>query len=87
MQNALTEKIHLREAKIMNKPIDADTREHNLIKKMNKNPASRKMAINAKCFECFGGTMEQMPDPGWREAIRQCTSHGCPLRKFRPYQF
>jgi len=77
--------MNLTEAKIMNKPIDADSREHNLIRKFNQHPASRKRAINAKCFECFGGTIDNMPDPGWKQAIRECSSYGCPLRRFRPY--
>jgi hypothetical protein len=70
----------------MNKPLETDTREHNLIKKLKETPGSRKMAINAKCFECLGGTEKYMPDPGWKEAIRGCSSYGCPLREFRPYK-
>ena len=44
--------------------------EHNLIKKHLSNPKSRKMAIDAFCFHCMGGTKDEMPDPGWKELIR-----------------
>lgn len=62
-----------------------EIKEHNLILKYKRNPKSRKLAIYANCFECMGGTEADMPDPGWKEAIRDCTSAECNLFQFRPY--
>jgi hypothetical protein len=45
---------------------------------------SLRLAINAACFQCLGGTMEDMPDPGWREEIRDCTVISCALHSVRP---
>lgn len=39
--------------------------------------ASPRAAINAFCLECTGDN---------RAAIRDCTSFGCTLQKYRPYQ-
>ena len=60
--------------------------EHNLIRKHLANPSSRKMAIHAFCFHCVGGTEEELPDPGWKDLIRTCTSPKCPLYLYRPYR-
>ena len=60
--------------------------ENNLIRKANKNPNSLKKAIGAFCFHCFGGTEDEMPDPGWKNMIRNCTSKICPLQRHRPYR-
>lgn len=60
--------------------------QHNLIRKHLANPSSRKLAIDAFCFHCMGGTKEETPDPGWRELIRTCTCLDCPLYLFRPYK-
>lgn len=59
--------------------------EYNLIRKLEKNPKSLRLAIDAMCFNCMGGTRDHMPDPGWRQLIATCTSKGCPLLGFRPY--
>ena len=59
--------------------------EYNLIRKLEKNPKSLRLAIDAMCFNCVGGTRDHMPDPGWRHLIATCTSKGCPLLGFRPY--
>ena len=34
-------------------------------------------AIKAKCLECTGGQ---------RQVVKECSSLGCPLRRYRPYQ-
>lgn len=60
--------------------------EYNMIIKYQEDPTSRKKAIHAFCFNCFGGTADKLPDPGYRQGIRECTSLNCPLYKFRPYQ-
>jgi hypothetical protein len=58
--------------------------ERNWVKKSEEDPKSLRWAINAMCFQCMGGTAEDMPDPGWREGIRDCTSLNCALHKVRP---
>ena len=60
--------------------------EHNLVKKALAAPNSKVKAIAAFCFHCFGGTEIEMPDPGWKNMIRNCTSKTCPLRRHRPYK-
>ncbi len=62
------------------------TAEHNWIKKAKLKPRSMKTAIAAKCFECFGGTEQELPDPGWKMQIRTCTGFDCPLFDHRPYK-
>jgi hypothetical protein len=59
---------------------------HNWIVKAKRNPKSLKKAINAKCFECFGGTEDELPDSGWKKLIGTCTAPDCPLYPHRPYQ-
>jgi hypothetical protein len=54
-----------------------------LLKYMQK--PTRGQAIKAKCAECVGCTVERI-EPGFRSEIRDCTSRGCPLWPFRPYQ-
>lgn len=58
----------------------------NPIQKAKRNPQSKQAAINAKCYECMGGDEETAPDPGWKDAIRGCTSTTCPLIPHRPYR-
>lgn len=48
--------------------------------KLEKNPTSLRLAVNAMCYMCFGGTKNCADD------IRNCTSKECPLYKVRPYQ-
>ena len=59
---------------------------HNWIIKAKANPTSRKLAMAAMCFQCMGGTVEELPDPGWKNLIATCTSMDCMMRPFRPYQ-
>ena len=62
------------------------TKEHNLMKKAAADPRSKAKAIAAFCFHCMGGTIDQLPDGGWKELIRTCTAPGCPLYRHRPYR-
>ena len=45
---------------------------------------TRKTAIEAKCWECCGGSAEYVT--GVRAAIRECTAQRCPLFNWRPYK-
>lgn len=62
------------------------TKETNLIRKAKTKPTSKKLAIFAMCFNCIGGTEEEMPDGGWRKEITNCTANDCPLWTHRPFQ-
>jgi hypothetical protein len=53
----------------------------------------RQAAMNAMCAHCMGCTAKEQGfreedwiEPGFRKQIRNCSSFGCPLRPFRPYQ-
>ena len=61
-------------------------REQNLIKKAMANPKSLRAVINGMCFNCMGGTIDEMPDPGWQHSIRTCSAPDCPSFHQRPYQ-
>lgn len=61
-------------------------KEYNLMKKAKENPKSKKFAIYGQCFNCMGGTIDEMPDPGWQQSIRECTAPGCSLYPHRPYR-
>ena len=60
--------------------------EHNLMKKAAADPRSKAKAIAAFCFHCMGGTIDELPDGGWKQAIRECTAPNCPLFGHRPYR-
>ncbi|BDD88463.1 hypothetical protein [Desulfofustis limnaeus] len=60
--------------------------EHNLIRRANAHPGSKVKAIAAMCYQCYGGTEEELPNAGWRELIRTCTSPACALYRHRPYR-
>jgi len=57
-------------------------RKLNPLEQSRRNPKSRVLAIRAKCWDCEG----RDADPGWKERVRECVVHDCPLRPFRPYQ-
>ena len=61
-----------------------NSREMNPISK-NMKAGTRKNAINAFCAQCMGCTDEWL-EPGFRKAIRECTSPKCALYDWRPYQ-
>jgi hypothetical protein len=60
--------------------------ENNLVVKAKNKPSSLRAAISAMCFQCFGGTETEMPDPGWRKYIGTCTAPDCALWPHRPYK-
>ena len=45
---------------------------------------TRKTAVDAKCWECCGGSEDE--SEGVRGAIRDCTATNCPLHAWRPYR-
>jgi hypothetical protein len=55
----------------------------NPAEKAAKSPASRSLAIAAKCFDCVGG---ENADGGFRRCIRECPSTKCALYQLRPYK-
>jgi len=60
--------------------------DHNLLKKAVADPTSRAKAMRAMCFQCMGGTIDSLPDPGWKRLIGTCTAKQCALYPWRPYQ-
>ncbi len=50
--------------------------------KAERNPKSLRLAVNAKCWDCQGGTA----DPGIRDRIGACQIVRCALNSVRPYQ-
>ena len=52
------------------------------IEKLADNPASLRMAVTAKCYDCIG----QDADPAWRWRIGNCGCPACPLFAVRPHQ-
>ena len=66
--------------------------ERNPIKRYYEKP-TRKNSIIAFCAHCMGCTAAEQGngytdhiERGFAEAIRHCTSFGCPHFRFRPYQ-
>lgn len=60
--------------------------EHNLLKKAQADPKSRVKAVKAFCFYCVGGTIDTLPDSGYKGNIATCPALDCPLYNFRPYK-
>lgn len=52
------------------------------LEKARRNPASKALALRAKCFDCMGGDSE----PGVRKKVRECSVTRCPLHPHRPWQ-
>ena len=57
----------------------------NPLKQLETHPNSRVLAINAKCAECVGCTVNHL-EMGFRHSISSCTSLSCPLHRLRPFQ-
>ena len=55
------------------------------LKVLEKGGRSLRKAVNAKCWECMGGDEDKVSRLVCDE-IRNCSSYGCPLRPYRPYQ-
>ena len=72
--------------KMISEEMERGVFEIEAVKKANADPKSRAKAIAAFCFYCYGGTEEEMPDPGWKDMIRTCTEPSCPLYRHRPYK-
>jgi hypothetical protein len=79
VSDALT-KARKRRAEII--AINGTIKRLNPLEKARQNPKSRKLAVNAKCFECEGEDY----DPGWQVRIKTCIIPDCPLHPVRPYQ-
>lgn len=56
--------------------------KRNPLEKLQDNPTSRKLAIDAMCYTCVGAGA----DSGVRAAIRNCGVRKCPLYACRPYK-
>ena len=65
---------------------DRVLREKSPGERLLEKPTSRKLAMEAMCWDCQGGSESSPPDPGWKWAIGNCTILACPLHNFRPYQ-
>jgi hypothetical protein len=63
----------------------AIVKRSNPIGQFRANPSSRAYAVKAKCAECVGCTPDHL-EKGFKESISACSSHSCPLHRFRPYQ-
>lgn len=50
--------------------------------KLQDNPTSRKLAIDAMCYECQGGGA----DAGTKWSVGNCPCTNCPLHAVRPWQ-
>lgn len=84
--NKLQEGLRQYQEKVASGEIERTETTHNWIVRAKRNPSSLKTAIGAKCFECYGGSEELLPDPGWKRKIATCTAPDCPLYPHRPYQ-
>lgn len=62
---------------------EKDTR--NIVAKSLDGKLSPMKSIKAFCSTCMGCTADHN-EPGFKEAIRDCTSHQCPLYLHRPYK-
>ena len=57
----------------------------NPIEKLKENPTSLRLAINAMCYSCMGGTATSKSN-NTRGDIRGCTAIDCALYNVRPYK-
>ena len=61
---------------------EAQNRRSTPIDRLKRNPRSRKAAVDAFCWGCMGGD----GNVGVPSMIRECSSPGCSLFGFRPFQ-
>ena len=59
-------------------------RETNPLRQLDKKPTLRN-GVRAMCAHCMGCTQTSRPS-GLSRLIKECSSEGCPLYQFRPYQ-
>ena len=56
----------------------------NPIDKSMRNPRSLRLAINAKCYECLGGSSrDQNTQRSVLRGIRECSAYWCPIYPVR----
>ena len=60
-------------------------RNHNPVERYYILPKTPKRAIAAKCAGCMGCTKDHLEE-GFKNEIRNCSSHDCSLYLFRPYK-
>jgi len=58
--------------------------EFNPLIRAKDDPNSRAKAINALCFQCFGGDIKSSQDKSWRQGVRECSAKDCAVYNFRP---
>lgn len=71
-----------------NKPapvVERKATESNPMVRFRDGKQTRSAAIKAMCAHCMGCTYTAI-EPGFRASVRDCTSTGCPLHQFRPFQ-
>jgi hypothetical protein len=70
---------------LLEKAVNLGKKYKNPIESHLLTPNSRKLAINAKCFECCGGNNSD-DNKGVKAEIRHCSIKECALYNFRPYK-
>ncbi len=65
--------------------VNLGKKHNNPIQSYELKPNSRKLAINAKCFNCCGGNNSD-DNKGVKAEIRHCPITDCSLYSFRPYK-
>ena len=79
---AVTARDHLAEyrRRLAAGEVEAPTRAANPLERAHRKPTSLRLAVAARCWQCQG----EGQDPGWRDAIRDCTARTCALHPHRP---
>ncbi len=70
---------------LLEKAVNLGRKYKNPIQSYKLKPNSRKLAINAKCFECCGGNNSD-DNKGVKAEIKHCSITDCTLYNFRPYK-
>ena len=79
-----------KQSNVAHNPLRGSYREVNTLiqektpgERLAEKPKSRKLAMEAMCWDCQGG---DHADNGWKWQIGNCLSDTCPIWNFRPYQ-
>lgn len=72
--------------KLRENPTNSGLKYKNPIQHHLDNPNSRKLAINAYCFQCCAGGFSTQQNQGVRKEIKLCPVTNCSLWIFRPYK-